>query len=83
MVISWGGSDQSFWVSVLDFGDGPPADLPEVFTVGTSSKEDHLGMGLAIAQQAMATVGGSALLNAQADGTTKFEVSAPKLVNTE
>jgi len=78
VVISWGQSKSEYWISILDFGDGVPVDIPGVFEIGSTSKDNHLGMGLAIAQRAVATLGGSVVLDSVADGATRFDLKVPR-----
>lgn len=64
IVITWGhGPADSFFVSVVDQGLGPPTGAQlYAFEVGTSTKRGHLGMGLAIARRAADSLGGDLTL---------------------
>jgi signal transduction histidine kinase len=80
IVVTWGQSQTEYWIAVLDYGDGLPADQSALFTIGTTNKERHLGLGLAIADRAMATLGGTVSLESQPNGSTRFELKCPRVV---
>jgi signal transduction histidine kinase len=79
VVVSWGQSSSELWIAVLDFGEGLSSDSSGLFTLGTTTKDEHLGMGLAIAERAVATLGGTLSLAAQPDRSTRFELLLPRL----
>ena len=79
VVVTWGQSQAEYWISVLDYGDGLPADRSGLFTLGATTKNHHLGMGLTIAQRAMVTLGGTISLDSQPNGSTRFELKCPRL----
>lgn len=60
VVITWGQTDVNHWISVIDSGVGLTHSPERAFEVGRSTKRNHSGFGLAIARQAMETLGGSA-----------------------
>lgn len=78
IVITWGQSKDTVWIAILDDGCGLSLDESEAIGVGTSTKVDHLGMGLTIARQAIASVAGTLALEPTEDGLTRFEVSFPR-----
>jgi signal transduction histidine kinase len=60
VVVNCGGTDGNAWIVVLDEGLGLPNDFPNAFDPGTTtkSKDHHFGLGLAIADQAIRSLGG-------------------------
>ncbi|MGI8682797.1 MAG: sensor histidine kinase [Mycobacteriales bacterium] len=79
VTVTWGKSSVELWITVLDFGAGLSSDSAALFALGSSTKPSHLGMGLAIAERAMATLGGEVLLTAGSDGATRFELKCPRM----
>ena len=59
VVLTWGVSADGFHVTVIDRGPGPPRSLTKVRNAGFSTKEGHPGFGLATANEALRSVGGS------------------------
>jgi signal transduction histidine kinase len=78
VTVSWGETDRDYWLTVLDRGIGLPHGLDRVWDMGLTTKEDHLGMGLAIAQRAVLSLRGKILLNPRADGGAAYEFRWPK-----
>lgn len=78
IVINWNRTDLDFWVSIIDQGIGLRANLERVFDIGTSSKKNHLGMGLPAARQAMMSIGGDITLTPREQTGVKFEVRWPR-----
>lgn len=76
-VLTWGGAGDEFFIAVLDSGTGPPAGLDRAFDTGRSTKEGHLGMGLAIADRAATALGGKASLRRRPEGGAVFEYRGP------
>jgi signal transduction histidine kinase len=74
---AWGTTDVDNWVSILDVGIGFKGNLQKAFEIGSTTKEGHLGMGLAIAEQAMTSLGGRLSLVPNNRGV-KFELRWPK-----
>lgn len=78
VTVVYGDSDRDAWVAVLDNGAGlPPGATDRLFEVGTSTKDGHLGMGLALTHEAAETLGGSIQLTSDLRGT-RFEITVPK-----
>ena len=77
IAVAWGTTDLDNWISVVDVGIGFKGNLPRAFDIGTTTKAGHLGMGLAIANQAMASMGGRVIL-APNDRGVRFEMRWPK-----
>jgi signal transduction histidine kinase len=73
VVVNCGGTGNEAWIVVLDEGRGLPKDFPNAFEPGTTtkSKDHHFGMGLAIADQAARSLGGTIrLLPRESRGTS-------------
>lgn len=69
VVVNWGVTDRDSWLVVLDEGVGLPEGA-DIFEAGftTKSRNTNQGWGLAIAQQAMQSAGGSIELRPRARG---------------
>lgn len=63
ILISWGKTDQDFWILIQDNGIGVKGNPKEAFKIGNTNKEGHTGFGMAIMQQAMINLGGYAELS--------------------
>jgi signal transduction histidine kinase len=50
-----------------------------IFALGSTTKPNRLGMGLAIAERALATLRGSIQLRSEPDGATRFEITCPRV----
>lgn len=77
VVVNWGRGGGEAWISILDEGEGlPPDALSAAFEIGTTTRSGggHFGLGLPIAAQAMASVGGTILLRPRIDGGTAAEL---------
>lgn len=77
IAVAWGTTDVDTWVSIVDVGVGFKGNLQRAFDIGTTTKAGHLGMGLAIAQQAIASMGGRVILVPNERGV-RFEMRWPK-----
>jgi len=77
VVVAWGLGDQEAWISVLDEGIGLPADVPDLFGPGTTTKNGHLGVGLTIARMVAEQHGGYVRLDARETGA-KFQLRWPQ-----
>jgi nitrogen fixation/metabolism regulation signal transduction histidine kinase len=79
VVVTWGDTDRDVWVAVLDLGTGPPIAVERAFEIGITTKQDHLGMGLATARQAIRSMSGTvSLLLRSETGGARFEIRWPK-----
>jgi signal transduction histidine kinase len=78
VVITWGFTDVDYWIAVLDSGKGLPAVRENIFDVGTTTKEGHLGMGLALAFRASASLNGKIELLGREGAGARFEFRWPK-----
>ena len=74
IVVTWGETDVDYWVAVLDHGPGLVGPMESAFYVGTTTKKGHSGFGLAVARQALETLGGACTIQPAKEGGTRFEV---------
>jgi len=77
VTVSWGTTDRDSWVSVIDRGIGLPEDLQDPFAFAETRKEDHLGVGLALARRSVRSLGGSVTLQGRGGGGALFEFRWP------
>lgn len=78
IVVTWGSTDRDYFVAVLDRGCGLPTATQKIFEIGTTTKTDHIGMGLALARQAATSLNGKITLGPRDPSGTKFEFRWPK-----
>lgn len=74
IVITWGVTDIDVWIAIIDHGPGLAAGAADAFRIGTTSKVNHSGMGLAIAKQAMDSMEGEISLTPGDSTGARFEV---------
>lgn len=77
ITVTWGTTDIDSWVAILDSGIGFKGNLKRAVDIGTTTKKGHLGMGLAIANQAIGSMSGQLLLVPNERGV-RFEIRWPK-----
>lgn len=80
VTVNWGESDRDYWVVVLDRGIGIPTNAARMFEIGATTKEGHLGMGLALARRAALSLGGTLSVTRREDRGARFELRWPKMV---
>jgi signal transduction histidine kinase len=73
IIINWGETDIDYWVAVLDRGVGIVGPVEAAFEIGKTTKQGHSGFGLAVARQAIETLGGTVRLEPGTDGGTLYE----------
>lgn len=78
IVLTWGETDRDMYVGVLDRGTGLPPDLVDPFQFATSRKEEHLGVGLALAHRALKSLDGNVRLASREGGGAVYEIRWPK-----
>lgn len=78
ITVNWGTTDIDVWIAIVDAGIGFRGNVARAFEIGSTTKAGHLGMGLATAQQAMTSLGGSVRL-IPADRGVRFEMRWPKV----
>jgi signal transduction histidine kinase len=76
ITLAWGSTNKEAWISVIDLGIGFGGSLSRAFDIGTSTKEGHLGMGLAITQQSIKSMSGRVVLVPNQRGA-RFELRWP------
>lgn len=74
VVLTWGETDIDYWIVVIDKGPGLIGPTGPVFELGKSRKLGHIGFGLAIARQAIETLGGNVSLEPAAGGGARYEL---------
>lgn len=74
IIIAWGKTDTECWISVIDDGIGIVDPSKSIFDVGKSTKSGHPGFGLAIAKQALETLGGDMTLEPSSGRGAKYEM---------
>lgn len=75
--IFYGSSDRDAWVAIVDNGVGLPSGSSEnLFEMGKSTKEDHLGMGLSLCLEATRALGGNLRLTTNST-STRLELTVP------
>lgn len=74
IVVTWGATDINHWISVIDIGVGLAHSPERAFEIGRTTKRRHSGFGLAIARQAMETLGGGASIQPATGGGAQYEL---------
>jgi signal transduction histidine kinase len=80
IVINWNRTEQDHWVSIIDNGAGLKASLDKIFEIGSSSKRNHLGMGLPAARRAASAMGGDVRITPRDSVGVQFEIRWPRFV---
>jgi signal transduction histidine kinase len=80
VVIAWGTDDLHHWITVLDRGVGLAESSEQLSRIGVSTKQDHTGLGLAVATEAAESLGGALTLESRTDGGAYFRCEWPRRV---
>ncbi len=78
----WGHGPDSYWISVIDRGPGPPSGK-DLFHIGASTKEGHPGFGLGTTEQAMKSLGGTVELSNNEHGGATVILTWPALASSK
>ncbi len=73
VVVTWGATQSENYVVIKDTGPGFNGDPAAALKLGATSKNGHVGFGLALAQQAMLSMQGDIALKNDEDGA-HFEI---------
>lgn len=74
VVINWGRAGAEDWLAIIDNGPGFPGNPAAALPLGITNKKDHIGFGLATAQQAMRAMEGDVYLTNGIEGGARFEL---------
>ncbi len=74
ITLNWGRGGQEIWVAVLDSGPGFDCDPGSLVDFGKSTKDEHVGFGLATAKQAMRAMEGDVYPSNNTDGGARVEL---------
>jgi signal transduction histidine kinase len=77
IVVNWNKTDRDYWVAVLDRGPGIPERAAAIFDFGTTTKEGHLGMGLALAIRAARSMRGDLSIATRETEGARYELRWP------
>lgn len=77
VVTIWDKTDRDIWVAILDRGQGLPDTYTRMWDMGSTTKVNHLGMGLPLARSAIESLGGKINLGPRQDGGARFEFRWP------
>lgn len=74
ITLNWGRAGHEVWVVVIDSGPGFDRDPMSLVDFGKSTKEEHIGFGLATAKQAMQAMEGDVYPSNAAEGGARVEL---------
>lgn len=74
ITLNWGRAGHEIWVAVIDSGPGFEGDPSSLVDLGKSTKDDHIGFGLATAKQAMQAMEGDIYPSNAAQGGARVEL---------
>lgn len=70
VTVFYGATDRDAWIAIVDNGVGlPSGSSKQLFEMGTSTKENHLGMGLTLCYEAARALGGNLQLSTESTYT--------------
>ncbi len=76
LLLNWGVTDRDAWFVVIDDGVGLAPNI-DVFGFAKSDKEGHLGVGLALASEAIKAMSGTLTLEANAGSGATLRATWP------
>ena len=74
VTLNWGRAGHELWVAVIDSGLGFEREPSSMVEFGCSTKDEHIGFGLATAKQAMQAMEGDLYPANAADGGARVEL---------
>ena len=74
IALNWGRAGHEIWVAVIDSGPGFDGDPSSLVDLGKSTKDEHIGFGLATAKQAMQAMEGDVYPSNAAQGGARVEL---------
>ena len=74
ITLNWGRAGHEVWVAAIDNGPGFDRDPSLLVDFGKSTKEEHIGFGLATAKQAMQAMEGDVYPSNAAEGGARVEL---------
>jgi|TARA_Y100000296_G_scaffold81065_1_gene107476 signal transduction histidine kinase len=74
ITINWGWAGHEYWIAVLDSGPGFERDPASLVKLGESTKDEHIGFGLATAKQAMQAMEGDVYPSNAPEGGARVEL---------
>ncbi|CAM5775524.1 hypothetical protein LMIY3S_05067 [Labrys miyagiensis] len=74
ITLNWGRAGHEIWVAVIDTGPGFERDPASLVDFGKSTKEEHIGFGLATAKQAMQAMEGDVYPSNAKEGGARVEL---------
>lgn len=77
ITINFGRTAMDYWITVLDRGSGLKVSGSGIFNLGSSSKEGHEGLGLALSQRAMRSLKGTVKIMPRGGGGARYEIRWP------
>lgn len=83
VIVTWDETDRDVWIAIIDRGSGIAPGSDQLFEIGTTTKRNHAGLGLATARQAVLSHGGTVSLETLGDESTRFLVRIPLVETSE
>ncbi len=74
IILNWGRAGAENWLAIIDSGPGFSGSPTAALKFGATTKENHIGFGLATSLQAMQSMEGDVLLSNTTDGGARFEL---------
>lgn len=74
ITLNWGRAGHEYWIAVIDSGLGFERDPSSLVKLGESTKDEHIGFGLATAKQAMQAMEGDVYPSNAPEGGARVEL---------